>query len=313
MESNSGTIQIRHSSIVWFAAGIAVTLIAAAVFVGTRAGAATADDESTFVPITPCRLFDTRPGIDNIGPRSTPIGPDETHVQKVTGTNGNCTVPAGATGVSLNVTAVSPTAPSFMTIFPSNATRPLVSNLNFLPGSPPTPNKVDVALSPSGRASFYNLAGDVHTIADISGYYTSAGLSDLQDQIADVRDDIDANRSWTGEIALNGSKVGQGPFTSSRSSDGIYVVRFQVADDHPPARYSPAGPLLYPTVQASVTCAAHTVAVWATTGTLNAQDEWTELDIHIRTFDGTGATSNCGFYLTAAIPKPTPPAIIMPL
>jgi hypothetical protein len=134
---------------------------------------------SSFVPIPPCRLFDTRPGADNIGPRNTPLGPADTHTQQVTGNNGNCTsIPATATAVALNVTTTDGSAASFLTVYPADlATRPTASNLNWTPGAPPTPNKVDVQLSPTGQLNFYNHTGTINIITDIVGYYqpTTAG------------------------------------------------------------------------------------------------------------------------------------------
>ena len=116
---------------------------------GLGAGAAPAEEPSVYVAVPPCRLVDTRPEFQ-VGPRATPLGADETHVQQVTGAVGDCTIPAGAKGVSLNVTAVGPTAPSFMTLFPAGGDVPVASNLNYLPGAAPTPNKVDVKLSADG-------------------------------------------------------------------------------------------------------------------------------------------------------------------
>src|SRR3954462_11954204 len=74
-----------------------------------------------FVPITPCRLFDTRPAPANVGSRTTPLGAGDTHTQSVTGTNGNCTIPAGVSAVAMNVTTVNATATSFLTIWPADA------------------------------------------------------------------------------------------------------------------------------------------------------------------------------------------------
>jgi hypothetical protein len=152
---------------------------------GVSASATPSADEATFVPITPCRLADTRPDPSvNVGPRTTPLGPNETYTLQATGTNGHCVIPATATGLALNVTAVSPSAASFMTLFPSDVGRPQASNLNYQAGSPATPNKVDVKLSADGKISVYNLAGTVHLLADVVGYYTHQGLQDLVDGLA---------------------------------------------------------------------------------------------------------------------------------
>jgi hypothetical protein len=132
---------------------------------------------SSFVPITPCRLFDTRPGSDNVGTRATPLSANDTLPALVWGINGNCNIPATATGVSMNVTAIGPTASSFLTVFPTDKPRPLTASLNWAAGQAPTPNAVTAALSADGHVSFYNLSGVVNLTADVVGYYepTSAG------------------------------------------------------------------------------------------------------------------------------------------
>ncbi|MCU1394124.1 MAG: hypothetical protein JWM34_2552 [Ilumatobacteraceae bacterium] len=127
------------------------------------------------MPITPCRLFDTRAG-STVGARNTPLGTGETLTAQVTGTNGNCTIPAGASGVAMNVTTVNGTAASFLTAWPADATQPTASNLNWVAGSPPTPNKVDVKLSAAGKVSFFNNAGTVDVIADVVGFYDAIDL-----------------------------------------------------------------------------------------------------------------------------------------
>lgn len=166
-----------------FAAGVAVALVGVGGFVGLQASASSSATETTFVPVTPCRLVDTRPGEPNVGPRATPIGAGESILQQVTGTNGDCTIPADAVGVALNVTAVNATARTFLTIYPADAPLPTASNLNVVAGQAPTPNKVDVKLSSSGAIRVYNDQGTVNLIADIAGYYTGKGLASLQAQV----------------------------------------------------------------------------------------------------------------------------------
>lgn len=152
----------------WAAIGaaIAVALGGGVVMV---ARAAESPSPTSFVPVVPCRLMDTRdPGV---GPRTVPLGAAETYSAVVWGTNGYCTIPTAAVAVSLNVTAVNGTAKSFLTVFPTDKERPTASSLNWLAGAGPTPNAVTVALSADGRVSFFNNAGTVNVIADIVGYY----------------------------------------------------------------------------------------------------------------------------------------------
>ena len=88
--------------------------------------------------------MDTRPGADNVGPRATPLEADRPYLATVWGTNGNCTIPTTAVGVVMNVTADNPTAGSYLSIYPADSSRPLVSSLNYEAKQPPTPNGVTV-------------------------------------------------------------------------------------------------------------------------------------------------------------------------
>lgn len=153
-------------------AGAVAGLVGAALVTGV--GSAANSDASSFVPIVPCRLVDTRPA-SQVGPRATPLGPDTTATFAVHGANGNCTIPSTAIGIATNTTAVNPTAASFLTVFPADApTRPTASNLNYEPGSPPTPNQVTVGLSVDGKVNVFNRFGDVDVVIDVVGYYVAA-------------------------------------------------------------------------------------------------------------------------------------------
>ncbi|WP_123513044.1 N-acetylmuramoyl-L-alanine amidase [Streptomyces sp. 2132.2] len=121
-----------------------------------------------FTPVTPKRLMDTRAGL---GVPQGKVGAGGVVTLPVAGTNG---VPAaGVTAVVLNVTATNPTEPSYVSVFPSGTTRTSASNLNFTPGQT-IPNLVVVPVV-DGKVSFFNNQGTVDLIADITGYFTSAG------------------------------------------------------------------------------------------------------------------------------------------
>lgn len=155
----------------WAAIGAAIAVSLGAGGLAITNAASPPGGRSAFVPITPCRLFDTRSDTNNVGPRKTPLSAGETFVQQVTGANGNCSLPTDAVGVAFNVTTVNGTVASFLTVWPSDAPRPLASNLNWIANSPATPNKVDVKLSSAGKASFFSNAGTVDVLADVVGYY----------------------------------------------------------------------------------------------------------------------------------------------
>jgi hypothetical protein len=155
----------------WAAVGAAVAVTLGAGGIG-YVSATNPSGASAFVPITPCRLVDTRPD-STVGAKNTPLGAEETHTVLAHGDNGQCVgIPAGATGLGLNVTAVGANAPTFLTIFPSGVERPTTSSLNPVPGGAPTPNGVTTDLSANGRFNIYNLAGQVDVVVDVTGYYT---------------------------------------------------------------------------------------------------------------------------------------------
>ncbi|MBV8303634.1 MAG: S8 family serine peptidase, partial [Acidimicrobiia bacterium] len=121
--------------------------------------------------LTPSRILDTRNGTGGGGGR---VGAGQTRALQVAGAGG---VPAsGATAVVLNVTAVGPSAGSFLTVYPSDVGRPLASNLNFAPGEN-IPNLVVVKVGGDGNVIFYNDQGTVDIVADVVGYYGSTGAS----------------------------------------------------------------------------------------------------------------------------------------
>lgn len=125
--------------------------------------------------ITPQRILDTRGG-ENGFPLGTtriaPVAKRGTLDVKVTGVGG---VPAtGVTAVVVNLTVTSPTAPGFLTAYPSNESLPVVSNLNFVAGQT-IPNLAVVKVGPDGIVKIYNGSdGTAHVIADVSGWTTAA-------------------------------------------------------------------------------------------------------------------------------------------
>ena len=120
---------------------------------------------SSFASVSPARILDTRFGN---GAPAAPVGAGQTVDVQITGQGG---VPAtGVVAVAVNVTAVNPTAESFVTAWPAGENRPLASNLN-LAGGVTRPNMVIVKIGAGGKVSLYNDAGTVDLLADVAGYY----------------------------------------------------------------------------------------------------------------------------------------------
>ncbi len=136
-------------------------------------------DRPVLIQITPCRLADTRPAPDNVGPRVGKLGPGETETFDVQESSTECVgkIPSDAIGLSLNVTALNATSKSFFTIWPSGPL-PLASSLNPAPGEPPTPNAVATPID-AGKFNVYNNRGNSDILIDINGYYANHNHDDL--------------------------------------------------------------------------------------------------------------------------------------
>lgn len=120
---------------------------------------------SRFVSLSPSRVLDTREGL---GAPQAPLGRGALTLA-LAGRGGVPT--SGVSAVLLNVTAVTPTAGTFVTVFPTDVERPLASNLNAAAGQV-VPNMVIARLGGDGAAAIYNNTGAVHLVADVMGYFT---------------------------------------------------------------------------------------------------------------------------------------------
>ena len=133
--------------------------------------AAAAGCTGRFTAVTPGRVLDTRFGIGT-GGSTSPVGPGQAINVTVTGLKG---VPAvGVSGVALNVTADSPTAPGFLTVWPTGEAQPGASSHNFVPGLT-VANLVLAKVGAGGQVSIFNSAGTTHVVADVVGYFSASG------------------------------------------------------------------------------------------------------------------------------------------
>ncbi len=122
-----------------------------------------------FVPVLPSRLFDTR---DGTGIRIGKV-PDQTPIDiQVAGRAG---VPeSGATAVVMNLTATQPDSVGWMRVAPAGAAAVDTSNVNFSTGDT-VPNLVICPLGPGGRITLLGAGTGSHVLADVFGYFGSAG------------------------------------------------------------------------------------------------------------------------------------------
>ncbi len=121
-----------------------------------------------FVGLTPTRALDTRV--------SGPCVGSEPRRLVIAGrfgipSNSNSGVP-GVSAVALNVTVTEPSAPGFVTVWPSGRTRPNASNLNYVAGLT-VPNMVIVKVGSDGAINLMSNAGCPNIVVDVAGYFTS--------------------------------------------------------------------------------------------------------------------------------------------
>lgn len=161
----------RHIRTRWAAVGAAIAVTLGVGGLGVANAALDSGERTSFVPITPCRLLDTRPGVDNVGPRSSPLGAGEEYVVEARGPQGDCDLPTGASGIVANVTAVGASSKTNVRLYPAGSPTPTTSNLNPSPGAPPTPNAVTTDLDAAGEFAIFNSRGTVDLFVDVVGYY----------------------------------------------------------------------------------------------------------------------------------------------
>jgi hypothetical protein len=168
----------------------------------------TAAPAAGLMPLVPARLLDTRIGVG--APLGRLRGGDRLDVAVV----GRGGVPAsGVDAVVLNVAALRPTVPGFLTVWPSRAAFPDVSNLNFDPGRN-VPNLVVCKVGSDGAVSLFANAGELDVIADVVACFTGTGSSVFPvtpSRVLDTRDGLGAPASpvgATGEIAVRVAGVG---------------------------------------------------------------------------------------------------------
>jgi hypothetical protein len=135
-------------------------------FILTQTGIAIA--ALRFVPVTPCRIADTR---NPTGPFGGPALAGNSSRDFVVPSS-SCGIPASAAAYSLNVTVV-PLGPlQYISVWPAGQPQPVVSTLNSFDGR----IKANAAIVPAGlNGAFSVFATDpTHVVVDIDGYFVPA-------------------------------------------------------------------------------------------------------------------------------------------
>jgi hypothetical protein len=121
-----------------------------------------------FIPVTPCRVADTR-GQD--GPFGGPT-PATNSTRSFAIPQSSCGIPVTAQAYSLNVTVVPEARLSYLTLWPTGAATPFVSTLNSLAGNV----VANAAIVPAGTDGAVNVyvTDPTDVILDINGYFDTA-------------------------------------------------------------------------------------------------------------------------------------------
>jgi hypothetical protein len=134
---------------------------------------------SLFTPLNPARITDTRSGTGQPNAGKT-IQPNSNLTVQVTGAG---SIPSASTvdpvtAAVLNVTEATSTAAGFLTVYPTNQSKPNTSDVNFAAGYV-IANADIAALSPTGQLNVYNFAGATDVAIDVFGYFTLASPSTI--------------------------------------------------------------------------------------------------------------------------------------
>ncbi|MCU1366856.1 MAG: hypothetical protein JWN39_2495, partial [Ilumatobacteraceae bacterium] len=124
---------------------------------------------TTYAPINPARVLDTRPGqstSDGVQAGSGAVAAGSITFVQITGRVG---VPSDARAVVLNVTVTEPAANGYATVYPCGTTPPTASNLNYTAGLT-IPNLAISKIGVGGNVCIFSQAG-AHLIADVDGYF----------------------------------------------------------------------------------------------------------------------------------------------
>ncbi len=120
--------------------------------------------------VVPARILETRliSGFTTVDGQSQGTGRPGSGSETTVVVAGRANVPVGAESAWLNVTAVFPDGPGFLTVYPCGSLRPQTSNVNYQAGQV-VPNAVLVQLSAAGTVCIYTLAA-TDMVVDVSGF-----------------------------------------------------------------------------------------------------------------------------------------------
>lgn len=144
---------------------------------GTSGGIAISQSTAglRFVPVTPCRVADTRSNTMPSGFGAPAISGGPSGVRSFVVPNSSCGIPATASAYSLNVGVVPHGLLGYLTLWPTDQIQPVVSTLNSIDGRTKS-NAAIIQAGVEGAISVY-ATDDTDLILDINGYFVPATSS----------------------------------------------------------------------------------------------------------------------------------------
>ncbi len=143
---------------------------AASAKAGPKTALATTYQAVPLIPLTPCRLADTRAGSGfpaGYGPPSIAGGGQRTFT-----ITGQCGIPAGANAVSFNFTIWAPVTRGDLRVWPAGGPAPLVSTVNWEANILAIANAAVVPLSGGGQITVQvDGTGTIDLFFDVTGYF----------------------------------------------------------------------------------------------------------------------------------------------
>lgn len=193
---------------------LAVALVASTLVLGasslsgTPVAAAPGGLATSYVPIAPIRVLDTRESRALQPDSSLTLAPIDAAVSAAILAKGHD--PAKVEAVAINLTAIGTFGPGYLTAWPTGSVQPNVSSLNHQTGGAVVPNLVIVPLGTDGTISIYSLSG-TNLSVDVQGVFERADssvagrfVSIIPDRAIDTRESTPIKAGTSMSVDLTG-------------------------------------------------------------------------------------------------------------
>ena len=177
------------------------------------------DSEMHFVPITPCRIVDTRNGGGIVVATKTrhfrSRGSSGFAAQG--GHSGGCNIPAAAEAISASMTTVNSTVDGYLNAWPSDENEPVSTLVNFFGGKRMSVT-TNITLAAYGATPDFDvraLGGNTQLVVDVLGYYEPAIVGTI----------TPAGTIYAGSNrVLNSTRNSVGKYTVQIDRDASYCI-----------------------------------------------------------------------------------------